>query len=191
MTKHRKTGGAVVACVFVDDCDAHLLTLEWTLTVNYGRLVARTKFVGPDGKLTSVALHRVVAEIRCSRPSPEHVFVEALNGNKLDCRASNLVWVKKEETHYLRSVAAGAPVGVNIRESSEAPFELPPDAGLGDDVAVLNQTVTRFKAERERGVNVVCKSARERNLAELRQQTRRRALVLKRVELDEAMEAGL
>lgn len=175
MTKHRKTGGAIVACVFVDDCDTHLLAMDWTFAVNYGRLIARTKFVGPDGKLTSVALHRVVAETRCPRPSPEHVFVEALNGNKLDCRARNLVWVKKEDTIYLKAVAAGAPPGVNVRESSEAPFELPPDFVLGDDITALDRAAARFKSERERGVNVVCKSARERNLAEIRRQTRRRA----------------
>lgn len=100
----------VSAQVQLDRRDADLLRHPIELAVQFGRAVARVRL--PGG---SQALHRIVAERHVARPSEHHDRVEARNGNKLDCRACNLVWVEPSGTHYQQQVRAGAPRGVRLK----------------------------------------------------------------------------
>lgn len=92
----------------VDDRDADLLRGKWYLRIDFGRASAYHFEPGKD-KFVKRSLHRIVAERHLPKPGPEFEFVEALNGNKLDCRVQNLEWRRADDTNYKR-MTRGAPI---------------------------------------------------------------------------------
>lgn len=92
----------------VDERDADLLRGKWYLRIDFGRASAY-HFEPGDGKFVKRSLHRIVAERHIPKPGPEFEFVEAVNGNKLDCRAGNLEWRRPDDTNFKR-MTRGAPI---------------------------------------------------------------------------------
>lgn len=88
--------------VTLDLRDVDLMRGKWYLRIDYGRASAFRFESAPDGKQHKRALHRIVAERHCPKPSSEHDVVEALDGNKLNCRSSNLEWRRKDDTDFKR-----------------------------------------------------------------------------------------
>lgn len=98
--------------VYLDPRDKDLLRAKLQVVIRFGRATARVMCLREDGHLAMEALHRVVALRHIRPPSADHTIVEALNGNRLDCRAANLEWRKRSDTNYRRSLLVGAPEGL-------------------------------------------------------------------------------
>lgn len=102
----------------VDERDADLLRGKWYLRIDFGRASAY-HFEPGDGRYVKRSLHRIVAERHIPKPGPEFEFVEAINGNKLDCRAHNLEWRRPDDTNYKR-LTQGGPIAKGEVEWSPA-----------------------------------------------------------------------
>lgn len=92
--------------ITVDEQDVDLLAGAWSLQVTFGQAQAVRKL--PRGRIER--LHMIVGRRVSPPPTDKHTIVEALNGNKLDCRRANLEWRTKADTNYRRALARGAPV---------------------------------------------------------------------------------
>lgn len=99
----KKLQNRISAEIVVDWRDRDVFRNPVALQVENGRLLARVSIVGDDGTLSKPRLHVLIAERHLPKPGPDFDVVEALNGNKLDCRASNLEWRRRDDTDYKRA----------------------------------------------------------------------------------------
>lgn len=73
--------------------DADLATVKWSLGSENGYVRGRYEKV-------LVVLHRLVAERKIGGPVPEGLFVDHIDGNKLNCQRGNLRIVTRQQNLY-------------------------------------------------------------------------------------------
>lgn len=73
--------------------DADLATVRWVVNKTTGYVTGRYK-------KDLITLHRFVAERKIDGPIPEGLFVDHKDGNKLNCRRSNLRIVTRQQNLY-------------------------------------------------------------------------------------------